>query len=127
MRSCQFPVLSSQGRVESTAPAYEVDNFQTIAIGQVGSLPLLSGNDAAVQLHGDAIRFHVQLVDKTGEIEGRSEIARFAIDLQLHIIWIFAVSGKTVELCSTQARWLSHVNYASTLRRWNLRVAVRPE
>jgi hypothetical protein len=88
--------------VESTAPAYEVDNFQTIAFRQVGSLPSLSGNDAAVQFHGDAIRFHIQLVDKTGESEGRSEIARFAIDLQLHIVWILAARRKTVELCSTQ-------------------------
>jgi hypothetical protein len=107
MPSCQFPVLSSQRRVESTAAAYEVDNFQTIAFREVGSLPLLAGNDAAVQLHGDAIGFHVQLVDQTGEGEGRIEIAGFAIDLQLHMTWIFL--------------------YASTLRRWNLRVAVRPE
>jgi hypothetical protein len=47
----------------SLTPAHEVDNLQAIAFGQSGFSPLIAGNDAAVQFHGDAIRFHPQLVD----------------------------------------------------------------
>jgi hypothetical protein len=68
-------------RLGVAAAAYEVNNLQAVTVGQVGSLPLLSGNDAPVQLHGDAICFHVQLVDKTGEGKRRIEIAGFAIDV----------------------------------------------
>ena len=93
--------LNTSWRLEVLAAAHEVNNLQAVAVRETGPQPLLSRNDTAVQLHGDAIRFHVQLVDKPGESKGRVEIASFAIDLQLHIIWIFAARRKTVELCST--------------------------
>jgi len=86
-------IQSNEGRQEVLAPADEVDNLQAVAFTQVGSRPLIAGNDASVQLDGYAICFHLQLVHKTGESERRIEIPSFAIDLQFHIIWILAASA----------------------------------
>jgi len=80
-------------RTRASAPTYifrnlstadEVDNLQLITFGQCGFCPLIAGNDASVQFYGDAIRFHPQLADKTGQRERRVEIAGLAIDLQFH-------------------------------------------
>jgi hypothetical protein len=97
---------------------------------------LIAGNDASVQLDGYAIRFHLQLLQKRRECERRFEIPSFAIDLQFHIIWDSRSQRvPTASELSSFARPRSrgrcpprdHLAYASTLRRWNLRVAVRPE
>jgi hypothetical protein len=70
-----------------------VDNLQAVPFRQVGFRPLFAGNDASVQLDGNAICFHSQLIYEASECKGRIEIASLAIDLQFHVIWIFAAAS----------------------------------
>jgi len=97
---CRLSVLRS--------PADEMNDFQGIALGQAGFCPKIASNDAAVQLDGYAVCLHSQLIDKSRERERRIEILRFAVDLQFHVFWIFAVTvgrqqakpGATPRLCA---------------------------
>jgi hypothetical protein len=61
-----------------------MNDLQAIAFRQAGSCPLIAGNDASVQLDGYAIRFHPQLVHKTGEGERGIKIPSIAIDDEVH-------------------------------------------
>ncbi len=88
-----------------------------IALAEAGLGPLLAGDDAAIQFDGDAISFHAQLFQQTGERKRRGKIARFPVKLKFHLqrlsqAAMFADKG---------------LGQASTFRNWNLRVAVRPE
>ena len=83
--SCRFLVLES--------PADEVNDLQTIAFSQAGFCPEIASNDAPVQLDGYAIGLHSELIDKSHERKRRIEILRFAVDLQFHVFWIFAVTA----------------------------------
>jgi hypothetical protein len=85
---------ASRGLDNNLAAAYEVDDLQAISLSEGGFCPMLAGNDVSVQFDGYSIRFHSQLVDKTGERERRGKIAGFAIDVQLHVIWIFAAGAR---------------------------------
>lgn len=49
--------------LRNPSAAYEVDDFQLVAFGQVGFGPLLAWDDAAVQLYRDAVLFHAELFD----------------------------------------------------------------
>ena len=85
------------------APAAdEMDYLQAVAFGKLGLWPLLARDDVVVKFDGDSIGFHSHVFDERREGQGRVKIAGFTIDFDFH--------------CS------SH----SSLRRRNLRVAVRP-
>jgi hypothetical protein len=87
----EVPVAS--GEAANLPAADEVDDLQAVPFGQAGLCPLIAGNDAAIQFYGYAIGFHSQMVDKTSERERSAEVPRFAIDVQLHVLWIFAASA----------------------------------
>jgi hypothetical protein len=65
--------------------ADKVDNFQAIAIVQFCFGPLFPRNDVSVQLYGDAIGFHSQLLKQACERERSGKIAVLAIDLKFHL------------------------------------------
>ncbi|HXM67932.1 MAG TPA: hypothetical protein VN911_14455 [Candidatus Acidoferrum sp.] len=47
----------------------EVDDFQAVAVFQGRLRPAVAGDDVAVELDGDAVRFHGQGFDEGGEGE----------------------------------------------------------
>jgi hypothetical protein len=65
----------------SLSAAYEVDDFQAVAFGQIGFRPLIAGDDGSIQFDGYAIGFHSELVDESGEAERGCEVLSFAVDL----------------------------------------------
>jgi hypothetical protein len=58
---------ASGGLDKNLAPADKMDDLQAISLSEGGFCPMLAGNDVSIQFDGDSIRFHSQLVDKTGE------------------------------------------------------------
>ena len=73
MISCRFSVLRSA--------ADKMNDLQKVAFRQAGFRPLIAGNDASVQLDGNTIGFHPQLVDQACQRERRVEIPSLAVDL----------------------------------------------
>jgi len=67
-----------------------VNDLQPITIAEGGFVPLLTGNDAAIQFNRDPVSFHAQLFEQSGERKRDHEIARFSIDVQFHLSRIVA-------------------------------------
>jgi len=65
--------------------AYEVDDFQLVAFGQVGFRPLGSGHEVAVQLDSYAVWLHAQLFDQLSQ-GNRGEGLLLPVDDDLHCI-----------------------------------------
>ncbi len=84
--------------IKILSAADKVDDLQAVALRQVGFGPVIAGYDAAVQFNSDAIGFHSEFIDQTAESERRSKVAGFAVDLQFHIVWIFAVRTRRPSL-----------------------------
>jgi hypothetical protein len=73
-------------RVSSAAD--KMDNFQAVAVVELGFSPAGAGDDVAIQLHGDAIWLHAESLDQSGQREGSrraAEIALFPIDVKFHL------------------------------------------
>ena len=49
------------------AAADEVDDFEFVAIGELGFGPAVAANEFAIQFDGDAIGFHAELCNKFRE------------------------------------------------------------
>jgi hypothetical protein len=62
---------------------YEVDDFQAIAIGEVGIGPLCPRDDVEVQFDGDAVLLHAKVFDQIGQGDG-GEVLLLAVDGELH-------------------------------------------
>jgi len=71
------------------AAADEMDDLQVVALCEVGFNPFFPGNDTSVEFHGHPISFHPQVFNQAGKRERRIEVARFAIDLEFHIVFEF--------------------------------------
>jgi hypothetical protein len=59
-----------------------MDNFQPIALSQVGRGPFCAGNDGAIQLNGDAIAL---------QVEGRDQILQWSRGDQLRKLTRMAI------------------------------------
>ena len=70
--------------IGSLSPAYEVGDFQVIAVVEGCPWPLCARNDVAVELDGDSIAFHAELFDELGQGERSGKRLLFAIDGKAH-------------------------------------------
>ena len=67
-----------------------MNDLQAIPVSQGRFCPLIAGSYALVEFDGHTICFHPQPVHQSGESKRRIEMANLTIDLQFHVIWIFA-------------------------------------
>lgn len=103
-----------------------MDNLQPVAIRELSLGPVLTGDDLAIHFDRDPVRLHAQRFDQPGERKRSIEVTRLAIDLDFHTGLIFAGKNLKRQARGILREELSRSGY-STLRRRNLRVAVRPE
>jgi len=70
----------------SSASAYEVHDFQAVAIVELGLGPVVAGDNIAVQLHCYTIGLHPKEVHQCGEGEGSRRVKRsfFSVDVKFH-------------------------------------------
>lgn len=61
-----------------------MNDLKLVAILEHGCFPLGARNDFQIQLHGYAVRLHVQLRDQAGNGQTVRKIALFAIDVEEH-------------------------------------------
>jgi hypothetical protein len=71
------------------AAAYEVDDFEAVAVFQQGFGPAVAGDDGAVEFDGDAVGLHGEGFDQgcEGEWGGRRGVwegAGFVVDVEVH-------------------------------------------
>lgn len=52
----QLPVFSSQFSAQTAAD--EVDDFQAVAVGEIGLRPFVAGDDVSVELYSYSVLFH---------------------------------------------------------------------
>ena len=89
----------------STA-AYEVHDFQAVAIIQNRGRPAIAGDYITVQLYGYAIGLHAEEIHQGGEGKGsgRVERALFAVDVKFHRLWIPVVRQRRRSLATPEKR-----------------------
>jgi len=71
------------------AAADEMNDFQTVAIGELGLGPAIARHDIAIQFHGHAVGLHTQRFNQCCQSKwGRliAEIAFFPIDIEFHFV-----------------------------------------
>jgi len=73
----------------AAAAAYEVDDFEAVAVFELRFGPALSRDDVAVEFDRDAVGLHVEGFDQDCEREETAALrggegAFFSIDLQFH-------------------------------------------
>ena len=85
-------VPEAQGK--SCTPTHEVHDFQPIPFGKISLGPLIPGDDISVQLDRNAIRLQAHLLDQREERKWRLEAFLFPVDLQFHLVLIFASKDK---------------------------------
>lgn len=110
-------------------------DFQPVAVSELGSIPLIARHDLAIEFDSHTIRLHAKRLNEPRQSQGCFEVAVLSVDDYLHLL-IFAsgfgfVQGlradeTSLALCGKIDRRNQDFNYSS-LRRRNLRVAVRPE
>ena len=66
------------------AAADEVDDFEAVAVRQIGVGPAVARDDVAIALNGDAVGFHAELLDEGGERGDLSEFALRPVDDEFH-------------------------------------------
>src|SRR3974390_2261970 len=69
---------------KTLSPAYEMDDFQPVAILQTRVIPLCPRNNFTVQLHRYPVTLHAQLIDQFRQCTDRSEGLFLSIDEQSH-------------------------------------------
>ena len=89
--------------VSSGATTNEMHDLELITFVELKLSPTVARGDLAVQFDCNAIRLHPQTLDEAGESNRSIELLDVPIDLDFH-----------------------EPDYASTLRKRNLRVALRP-
>jgi hypothetical protein len=109
----------------------KVYDFQPVPFPKLRLRPLLARDDVAIEFDGDAILLHAQLLYQGGKRQRKGEIAGFAINLQRHLNWIFAVSAAHWQINQGEqhrtVRGPLQRSQLPTLRSRNFRVVVRPE
>lgn len=67
------------------AAADEVNDFQPIAVFELGFEPTIAGNNVAIQFHGHAIRLHAEEFYECSQGEGSGgKVTLFSIDVKFH-------------------------------------------
>ena len=89
----------SESLLQSRAAAYEVDDYQAVAVFQWRLGPAVTGDYFAVEFYGYAIGLHVQGFDQGGEGKGTLDGrcgggVLFSIDVQFHCLWDFTDSSR---------------------------------
>src|SRR5712692_2755678 len=90
-----------------SASADEMHDLQPVAFGKTGLIPLLPGDDVAVQFHRDAILLHAQLLDQSSKRECWTEAALFPVNDELHLhrfSQLFALGASVTDHVGTAAR-----------------------
>ncbi len=80
--------------LKAGATADEVDDLEAVALLESGLRPAVAGDDIAVELYGNAVGFHAELVEQRGKGELGWEIALFPVNVKLHGV-IFACRAGT--------------------------------
>ncbi len=111
-------------------------DFQPVAVSELGAIPLLARHDLAIEFDSHTICLHAERLNEPRQSKGCFEIAVLSVDDYLHLL-IFASGFGFVQghlptdetflaLCG-KIDWRNQDFNYSSLRRRNLRVAVRPE
>jgi hypothetical protein len=74
-------LLSGQA---GAAAADKMDYLKLVAILEHCCVPLGTGNDFQIQLHGHAIRLHAELRNQGSNGQAVGEVALFAVDVESH-------------------------------------------
>jgi len=72
------------GSAGGRAAADEVNNLELVAVVEAGLSPKIARDDAAIQFHGDAVRFHAHLFEQGSQSERSVKIAVFPVNLKFH-------------------------------------------
>ena len=63
-----------------TSPADEMHYFQLVAIFELSVGPACAWHDFQIQLDGDTIAFHAELLDERSKRQAIRKVARFTVD-----------------------------------------------
>ena len=66
------------------AASHEVNDLETVAVLQLGAIPMRARHDFAIQFDGHAISLHSELLDELGQRGWSSAVFGFAIYEELH-------------------------------------------
>lgn len=67
------------------AAADEVNDFQPVAVFELGFEPAIAGNDVAIQFHGHAVGLHAEEFYECSQGEGSGgKVTLFSIDVKFH-------------------------------------------
>lgn len=79
-----IPDKQSWKRVELTT-AHKMHDLEPVAVPEAGLRPSRARNDLAVQLYGNPIRLHPQVLYERFQGERIGEITSFAVDMKFHL------------------------------------------
>jgi len=76
-----------------------MDDFEFVAVGKLGFIPTVPRNELAVEFHGNAVRFHAELLKEIGKRRKRAKFAVFAVYGEFHSATVARQTGGNVGLC----------------------------
>lgn len=69
---------------ELAPAAYEVDDFELIAVGEMGLVPAVAGKEVAIEFYGYAVSLEVEFGEEKGDCEVGAEFPVFAVEGEFH-------------------------------------------
>lgn len=67
-----------------SSAADEVDDLESIAVGEIGRCPFIAGNDLAIEFNRNAVLLHPEVLEKHCQRLDRGKLAGLAVDLEIH-------------------------------------------